>query len=309
MDVSLQRNFIIFFEFTFSDKYEIYRYFNTAISTGHFSGITHKRVSENILKEIKRLGIHRFLKTTKYILMDSGGFQYLLNGKPTMSQKEVFEIQMACRPDYASTLDFPTDSSERTGGIIYDGKRQELTRKEKDERVELTIENAGIFLDLFLKKNPSFIPIGVIQGYDEKSYKYCAFQLKKMDFPYYGVGSCFRAPKFEVLRRVKWVREVIPDKPLHVFGIGSISLMQALWKEFNVSSVDTASHIVAASYGNVFVDGKQKWGRKISGLLGELARKRGNKSKYRLALYNAGQIEYYVIGKPNIFSIVNYTKG
>jgi tRNA-guanine family transglycosylase len=242
--------------------------------------------------------------------MDSGGFQHFLNGKPAVGQKEVFEVQVMCKPDYASSLDFPTDSSERVGGIIYKGKKQELTKDEKDERVELTIENANKFKDLFLKKAPNFIPIGVIQGYDENSYKYCALQLKSIDFPYYAVGSCFRAPKLEVVKRVKWVREIIPDKPLHVFGIGSILLMKILQKEYKVQSVDTASHIVAAGYGNIFINGKQKWGRKVQGKLRTWAKRRGNKAKYQLALFNAGQIEFYVTGKPNIFvkRIVNYIK-
>lgn len=310
MECGLKRYpFTIFFEYTFSDKYELHRYFNVAISVGHFLGTSHKRFSEKALSEIKKVGIHSFLGTRKQIFMDSSGFQHFIEKKPRIDQESVFKIQMLCKPNYASALDFPVDSVERTGGLVYVGKRRQLTKQEQDERIELTIINAGKFMDLFLKHNPDFIPIAAIQGYDETSYKYCAKQLNAIEFPYYGVGSCFRAPKLEVMRRVKWVREVIPKKPLHVFGIGSIFLMKVLQKQFNVTSVDTASHIVAASYGNVFIDGKQRWGRNVPGIVGKWARRRGNRSKYELALYNAGQIEYYVVGKPNPFNrIVNYTK-
>jgi len=300
---------VIFFEYTFSDKYELPRHFNIAVSAGHFLGASHKRFSEKAFWEIKKVGIHRFLGTRKLVFMDSSGFQHFIEKKSRIDQESVFKIQMQCKPDYASALDFPVDSVERTGGLVYMGKRRQLSKQEKDERIELTIINASKFLDLFLKHKPDFIPIATVQGYDETSYKYCAKQLSVMEFPYYGVGSCFRAPKLEVIRRVKWVREIIPKRPLHVFGIGSIFLIKFLQKQFNVKSVDTASHIVAAGYGNVFIDGKQRWGRNVPGIIGNWARRRGNKPKYELALYNAGQIEYYVFGKSNRFTrIVNYTK-
>lgn len=302
------KNFKIFFEYTISDKYELCRHFNVAISAGHFLAKSHRRFSQKALNKIKKVGIHSFLGTRKKVFMDSSGFQHFLKKKPLVDQKLVFKTQMSCKPDYASALDFPVDSAERTGGIVYKGKRRKLSKKEKDERIELTVENCSIFFDLFLRKSPVFVPIATIQGYDESSYKYCAKQLRRMNFPYYAIGSCFRAPKPEVLRRVKWVREIIPKETLHVFGIGSISLMKILMSKFGVTSVDTASHIVAASYGNVFIDGKQKWGRNVQGIIGKWARRKGNRAKYELALYNAGQIEHYVMGKKNVFDeIVNHT--
>lgn len=296
-------SFRIFFGYTFSDKYLLYKYFDIAVTIGHFINRKHKRFSDKCIRIISNNGLHEFFKTNRIIFMDSGGFQSFIDGKLRITQREIFELQCKLKPDLATALDVPVDAVERTGGITFDKKRRYLTKNEKNERIEITIENANKFKDLCLKSEEilPFTPLVTVQGYDKESYQYCARELKNLDFDYYAIGSCFRAPKKEVIKRVAWVKEILKNKKLHVFGIGSLILIKELIKNFKINSVDTSSHIVAASYGNTFLNGKQKWGRFVYRIIGKWIKKRGNINKYKLAFFNASQIEKFLFGKPNPF--------
>lgn len=120
-------------------------------------------------------------------------------------------------------------------------------------RIETTIGNAYEFMELFTRANlPKNIKsLGVIQGYDVPSIKFCARELVRLGFDRFGLGSLATLyhPN-EIISRVKAAMEVVGTN-LHIFGISNTELIFKL-AQMGINSFDSSRPIRAAIYNIVF---------------------------------------------------------
>jgi len=193
----------------------------------------------------KTWDISKFKKLPKVLMIDSGAFHFIEKDTLTISQEEIYKRQLEIKNNTKITtiftqLDFP----------IPPRKIPSINAK---KRVEITIQNARIFLELFDKyKEKRDRSLGVIQGYDTESLIFSAENMKDLGFDLYGIGSIAKISKHnreEIKTRIKLVKNIV-NKRLHVFGVTSIDLMQ-FFKEIGVYSIDSTTPIKEAIYSGI----------------------------------------------------------
>jgi len=191
------------------------------------------------------------------VMIDSGGYREINNPTPSRTQKEVFFKQMEfsklCKEAILVHYDFPVNYN--------------LSKKENDERIEITLENASQFKDLCLRYNLGCKTLAVIQGYDLKSLTYCITELKKIGFDIYGLGGVAKLVQtasgkwLDVLRMIYKVKSMLAGKPLHVFGVNNLNIIKRLSSE--IYSLDSSSPTKGAFCSRIFINGIQKDLRKM----------------------------------------------
>jgi helicase len=189
------------------------------------------------------------------MLIDSGGFASLFEGATVVERrglglletthnekvevlhpKDVLEFQEQ-HADIAFTLDFPVPPS--------------MDPAEGERRVELTIANAKWALQNRRRKD--MLLYACVQGCDVDSFRACAKAYAGLPFDGLAIGGMVpRVNDFKsVLDIVDSVRSEVPDKPLHVFGLGKPELVDTLFKN-GVQSVDSSSYVKLAADGKLW---------------------------------------------------------
>ena len=176
------------------------------------------------------------------LLIDSGGFASLFQnaridivgslgvleissdeGTKTLHPRDVLDFQEQ-QADVAFTLDFPIPPS------------MDLT--EARRRRKLTVANARWALENRRRRD---MPLyACVQGWDVESYRSSATQYAALGFDGVAIGGLIpRTSDIEnLLEIVDAVRAAVPDKPLHVFGLGKPGIVEALFQR-GVQSVDS----------------------------------------------------------------------
>jgi helicase len=154
----------------------------------------------------------------------------------TLHPRDVLEFQER-QADVAFTLDFPIPPS--------------MSTRESQRRLTLTIANARwAFAN---KRRKDMLLYACVQGWDEASYVGCAKAY--IDLPTDGIAIGGLVPRVSdfanVLKIVKGVREVVPHKPIHVFGLGKPGIVDALYRN-GVQSVDSSSYVKLAADGRLW---------------------------------------------------------
>jgi len=188
-------------------------------------------------ERVDALGIHRYLRVPPEfpIMGDCGAFGYIDQPIPPYSTTEVL--------DYYTRLGFDL-------GVSIDHLIVSSTMDTRNERYELTIENAAEFIRLHRAGQLSWEPVGSVQGWDPASYAKAARQYASMGYGYIALGGLVRTPTAEVLRIVAAVREVVPrDVQVHLFGLARLREAREMAR-LGVSSVDSASALRRAWLGS-----------------------------------------------------------
>jgi helicase len=156
----------------------------------------------------------------------------------TIHPREVLEFQER-HADVAFTLDFPVPPA--------------MPLEEGRRRLRLTIANARWAIDNRRRKD--MLLFACIQGWDVDSYAECAHSYAKLPFDGIAIGGLVprRHDLDGMLRIVTAVRSAIPEKPLHVFGLGNPSTVEVLFKN-GVQSVDSSSYAKLAADGRLWGD-------------------------------------------------------
>lgn len=189
------------------------------------------------------------------LFIDSGGFASLFEnatvlkvgdlgvlqtrtdeGVETLHPRDVLDFQEQ-HADVAFTLDFPIPPS--------------MDIREARRRLSLTIANARWAFENRRRKD--MLLYACVQGWDEASYVRCAKEYAAL--PVDGIAIGGLVPRVSdlagVLRIVKGVREAVPDKPIHVFGLGKPGIVEALYSH-GVQSVDSSSYLKLAADGRLW---------------------------------------------------------
>jgi queuine/archaeosine tRNA-ribosyltransferase len=186
------------------------------------------------------------------VLIDSGGFAALFEGSEIVAhhglgylrvkkEDETDELTPAKvldfqerRADVGFTLDFPIPP--------------DMAPKEARCRMELTKNNAVWALEN--KRRKDLRLFASLQGLHAKDYLKMARELSTYGFDGFAVGGLVpraRNDKF-ISTVVKGIREIIPDRPLHIFGLGKPETTRKLF-DLGVDSVDSSSYVKMAADG------------------------------------------------------------
>jgi hypothetical protein len=120
---------------------------------------------------------------------------------------------------------------------------------EKYRRYELTIANAGEFIEKHRKGKYSFVPIGAAQGWSPESYADAVKEYQKMGYRYIALGGLVRTQTKGVMEVLESVAKVLkPDTDLHLFGVARPEALSEM-QQMGVSSIDSASFLRRAWLG------------------------------------------------------------
>lgn len=183
-----------------------------------------------------------FTRLPRSVMLDSGSFYLLRAPDARLTPREVLKRQLTALGDYWDQVDVTICHMDRPV--------QGSGTKESYDAIEATIANAYELKQLLespevhrIRNRVKFL--GVIQGCDAQSIRYCAKELVRLGiFQRFGLGSL--APlmdKREIASRVAEALRVVED--LHVFGVSSLATMQLL-KQLGVRSFDSSRPIKAA---------------------------------------------------------------
>lgn len=167
------------------------------------------------------------------VILDSGGFRYLNSDDRPPTADELLQRQLAILDHTAiPTLLCPLDSPLG---------QSSLSIGDADQHISLTLAHA-FELQRIIQRTPlphHVRPMAIVQGNDAASLSYCAQELIAMGYQHFGVGSLARVPNpMETIRRIATVFAIV-QHPLHLFGVASPKLLQALDPAW-VASVDSS---------------------------------------------------------------------
>lgn len=207
-------------------------------------------LSRDLLEKSMLVGLRKALGTTKEVLVDSLVTTISSAAKHPIlsrSQSHIFNIQLWLKPDYIVHKDYPV-------------LNRKLTEVERSKLVERTILNAEVLVKLMEKYSLDIKRvIFVIQGWDEKSIKWCAKRYTEIGVEVYGLGSSIKTSPNAFLERLRVVREVIGDNAhLHVFGALKPSVLRAARGLYNSVDTSTPFKVAAMGYVIVFDEGRPK---------------------------------------------------
>lgn len=237
------------------DVYKDDVYAHEMYPTPNYDGIlvSKIKVEENKKKKsmIEAVGVHDFLRfdSSRPVMGDCGAFDYIDAYDPPYETEEIL--------DYYERLGFNIGVS--IDHLIVGPYAQDPD--ERKRRYDLTARNAADFLAKHKAGGYSFLPSGIIQGWDPKSYRNAFGNLVEMGYRHISIGGCVRSTTKDIIEILKELKPLIPDYlQLHLFGIARANAVK-VFRELGVSAMDSASHLRQAwlgQSGNYYgLDGKK----------------------------------------------------
>lgn len=196
---------------------------------------------------LRRVGVHGLLGFGGPVMMDSGGFQFLKRSVLDVDPLVVLRLYLEGKPNFGVVLDLPL-------GLSFDGW-------ERRRRQLATLRNTEVMFRHHESGNPVLVP--VVHASSPQS---AAWYLRKLlgiaDFQVVGVGGLVPAifnmkgglETHRAISTLFYVRRALPDKILHVFGIGSTLSMHLMFYA-GVDSVDSSAWRRKAAYGAIQLPG------------------------------------------------------
>lgn len=186
----------------------------------------------------------KFKNSPSELIVDSGAIYYSTKRKVKLIEILNTQISMVeC-----------VSSNARVNFVHVDEplfNRESLS--DKYMALEKNLYNAFEYMNLFIKSNlPKNIkPIAVIQGYDIPSIKYTIFELKKMGYKKFGLGSLLNRRPVEQITFIRCASELVGPKNLHVFGVTGIPQLIQM-ATLNIYSFDSTRPTMTAVYHQLF---------------------------------------------------------
>ena len=213
---------------------------------------------------VRTQGVHSFLGFSGPVMMDSGGFSFMMKSSVRVAARKIMDLYESSKPDFGVVLDHPLMLG--------------LNQREVRRRQLVTLRNTENMVAMKRTSNPKLIP--VIHGHTKESVEWFISRLDKIgDFKMYGLGSLvpsvFNARGVggvhNVIEILSYVRKLLPDKLIHVFGVGSTITMHLMYAS-GADSIDSSSWRTKAAYGIIQLPGIGD--RYISGRAGKATGKK-----------------------------------
>lgn len=192
-----------------------------------------------------RGSVKRYKNKPKKLILDCGSVFYVKQeNRPLL--KNVFDIQISLLED--------CEKETIVQMVHFDEPMlHKTTLSERYMAVERTLFNAYEYLNIFQKYNlpMSIQPMGVIQGYDQASIEFSAYELTKMGYKKFGIGSLLFKHHTKQIEMIRRAADVVGPSNLHVFGVTGIPQISAM-VDIGVSSFDSTRPTMAAAFFQVF---------------------------------------------------------
>jgi 7-cyano-7-deazaguanine tRNA-ribosyltransferase len=203
--------------------------------------------NDSVNKHVRNEGVHRYVKFDGLISMDSGGFLFMKEDEVSISPEIILTLYEESKPNFGVILDHPLTP--------------DLPREIMKTRLLKTLENTKRMVEKRRTTNPELIP--VIHGYDTKMIKQYIKKLREIEeFNIYGIGSLVPSVFntkgvggiYNVVRVVTFVKALLPNKIIHVFGVGSTLTMHLMFYA-GADSIDSTSWRTKAAFGAIQLPG------------------------------------------------------
>lgn len=174
-------------------------------------------------------------------MIDSGGYYFLKEPNTLIDMNTLAEIYRRSSSEIVVSLDIPP--------------YPKLSDSQRKARWKRTKKNA-YQLDDMLDERP-FMP--VVHGYTKRDLKQNANEIDDLIHDsgmigYGGIVPLLKVKRNRTFELVRYLRELYPDRFLHVFGVGSVSTMMLL-ALLGVDSMDTIGWRIKAAYGAIQLPG------------------------------------------------------
>jgi hypothetical protein len=193
----------------------------------------------------KRVGARKFLRfnghfCNKDLFGDSGAFSYVAHEVPPYTSEDMVEFYGDGQFTHGCSVDH----------VIFDFERSFLGMEGGSEdakrRFDITLENAESFLRASRGLGPSFIPLGVVQGWSPGSMGEAAARLEKMGYTYLALGGMVPLNATSVHACLQAVRaRVSSQMQLHLLGFAKAEQIHEFAK-YGIASFDTTSPLMRA---------------------------------------------------------------
>jgi hypothetical protein len=181
---------------------------------------------------------------------DCGAYSYASKDKPPFSPEEAARHYHRLGFDVGASVDhipLPEIVVEDEKGDLV---RRVLTEDERRQRMRLTARNAELFLAARRQHRYQFVPLGVIQGLDVRSFVNYVHHYIDMGYQHIALGGLVQKGDSEILSICCAVRAAIQSRTrtekenvwLHLFGILRPKI-QPIFRLLGVSSFDSASYL------------------------------------------------------------------
>ena len=183
---------------------------------------------------------HFGLAGDQYIFGDCGAFSYVNEDEPRFSVDQAVALYESYGFDFGASVDhIPVRVVRR------DDKRVELSSAERQERVDVTRENAKQFIDSAMQRKVGFTPVGTIQALSPEQYAQSVRDYYDFGYRHLAIGGLVPQSDEQIEINVKAVMEAaekLRERPwVHLFGIYRPGL-QKLFRKLKVDSFDSASY-------------------------------------------------------------------
>jgi hypothetical protein len=175
-------------------------------------------------------------------LGDCGAFTYIEEEEPPISVDDAIDFYDGCGFDAGISVDHlvPAFYSERIPALfVTDEHRAEVAQWQR--RVEITLENAALFLQRHRERGCAFEPVASAQGWSPSSYAESVAQLQRMGYDRIALGGMVPMKTnqiIECLEAIGDIREL--GTRLHLLGVTRTRELDR-FQGFGVASFDSTS--------------------------------------------------------------------
>ena len=189
---------------------------------------------------IEEVGIHKFLRfdQNRPIMGDCGAFGYVAEYEPPYNTEEILNYYQLLGFNIGVSIDH----------LIVGDFAKDLV--ERQRRYQITKNNAADFMRKHKDGEYSFIPSGVAQGWDPKSYRDSVVDLIDMGYQHISLGGLARAQTRDIIEIMKQISPIVPDYlQIHLFGVARLEPIM-IFRQLGITSFDSASHLRRAWLGS-----------------------------------------------------------
>ena len=171
---------------------------------------------------------------------DCGAFSYVNEERPTITVEQavalydLYEFDFGCSVDHIPVPEINTSEGKRS-----------LSIKERKARIQLTRDNAEIFIRIHKEIKANFTPVGVIQGITPEDYSTQIHDYVEMGYEFVALGGLVPRTDAEIATIIKDVFNRLKNMPrpprIHLLGIFRPKL-QPLFRQLGIHSFDSATY-------------------------------------------------------------------
>ncbi len=176
----------------------------------------------------------------QWLFGDCGAFSYVNEDEPTISVDQAVALYELYGFNFGASVDhIPVQK------INKNGEPRVLSDEERQDRVDITRENAEQFIEAAKKRKAQFNPVGTIQARNPEQYAQFVHDYYDLGYRHLALGGL--VPKRDneiesIARAVMTAANELKERPwIHLFGIFRPKL-QDLFQKLKIDSFDSATY-------------------------------------------------------------------